>query len=143
MGDLIKQFNQLTEKEKTDFLIDLIQEKTKQIDLLQNEMMELSEQNKTWQMISSSDDLIDMSEVAKVLNYKGYGRNKIFQFLRDIEVLRHNNQPYQKYVDMELFKIIEQKIDLPYGDVKINLKTVATQKGIDFIRRKLDEYSNQ
>lgn len=120
----------------------IIEKQRNVIDQLVSENEELQEENKTWQIVSSSDDLIDMSEVAKVLNYKGFGRNKLFELLRDLEVLRFNNQPYQKYVDMGYFKIIEQKIDLEFT-VKINLKTVCTQKGLDYIRKVLDEYSNK
>jgi anti-repressor protein len=106
----------------------------------ENENKELKQENKTWQLVSNSDDLIDMSEVAKALNYK-IGRNKLFEFLRDKEILRYNNQPYQKYVDNGYFKIIEQVIETEFRTI-INLKTVCTQKGLDIIRRKLDESNN-
>jgi len=102
----------------------------------------LKEENKTWQMVSSSDDLIDMSEVAKVLNYKGFGRNKLFELLKDMEILRQNKQPYQKYVDAGYFKCIEQKVDLEFKTI-INIKTVVTQKGLDYIRKVLDEYTDK
>jgi anti-repressor protein len=100
---------------------------------------ELKNEVKTWEMVSSTDDLIAMDEVAKSINFKGYGRNKIFELLRDNGVLRYNNQPYQANVDAGHFKLIEQTYDNGYGQVKISLKTVVTQKGLDFIRKKLSE----
>lgn len=136
----------MNEKELLELLEDnrnLLQKNQDVIESLISQNKELSEENKTWKMISESEDHVDMSEVAKMINYKGYGRNKLFQFLRDNEILRYNNQPYQKYVDNSYFKIIEQKVELPYGEIKINLKTVATQKGVDFIRRQLDDYANK
>lgn len=96
----------------------------------------------TWHIVSNTDDWQEMASIAKVLNYHGYGRNKIFEYLRNESVLRYNNEPYQQFVDRGYFKIIEQKVDLPYGDTKINRKTVVSQKGLDFIRRKLDESRN-
>lgn len=86
--------------------------------------------------VTGSKDAIEMKEVAKVLNL-GMGRNKIFEFLRDKKILDNNNQPYQIYVDKGYFRVIESKFTTPDGDVKINLKTVVMQKGLDFIRRQI------
>lgn len=85
--------------------------------------------------VAGSSDTIDMKEVAKVLNIKGLGRNNLFELLRSKKILDRNNQPYQKYVDAGLFRIIESKYTLPTGDVRINLKTVVFQKGVDYIRK--------
>ncbi len=83
--------------------------------------------------VTGSNDTIDMAEVAKVLNC-GLGRNRLFEFLRNKNILNNQNQPYQKYVDMGYFRIIESKFTLSDGTVRINLKTVVFQKGLDFIR---------
>lgn len=90
--------------------------------------------------VADSKDAIDMSEVAKVLN-TGLGRNKIFAFLRERKVLRHDNTPYQEYVDRGWFKLIETYHKPSNGDVKINVKTVVFQKGIDGILKLLNKYS--
>lgn len=95
-------------------------------------------QLETWLRVSESDNTMEMSSVAKVLNYKGIGRNKMFKILRDIQILRHNNEPYQKYIDSDYFEIIEQEVTTDYGTM-VNRKTVVTQKGLDYIRKKLDE----
>lgn len=87
--------------------------------------------------VAESKDAISMSEVAKVLDL-GIGRNKLFEFLRTERILQHDNQPYQKYVDAGYFRIIEQKYNV--GDeVRINIKTLVYQKGLDFIRKKYNE----
>lgn len=44
--------------------------------------------------VAQSEDTIDVGQVAKVLAIKGYGRNNLFKFLREQNVLMHNNQPY-------------------------------------------------
>lgn len=85
--------------------------------------------------VAGSADVIDMSEVAKLLNVSGLGRNRLFEFLRGKGVLRENNQPYQKYVDAGYFRIIESRFNMPSGDVRISLKTVVFQKGVDYIRK--------
>ena len=80
-----------------------------------------------------------MSEVAKVLNYPGYGRNRLFEFLREKKVLMPNNQPYQKYVDCGYFRVVEQKYTKPNGDIAINIKTLVYQKGVNYIRKLLEK----
>jgi phage antirepressor YoqD-like protein len=120
-------------------LIDLLVKKN---EVLEETIAEQALELETWHIVSNSDDWQEMSSIAKVLNYKGFGRNKIFEFLRGEKILRYNNEPYQEFVDRGYFKIIEQKVDLPYGTAMINKKTVVSQKGLDFIRRKLDDVAN-
>lgn len=84
--------------------------------------------------VVDSKDAIDMKAVAKVLNM-GMGRTRLFEFLRNNKILMQNNQPYQKYVDMGWFRLVESRYTKPSGDVCINLKTVVFQKGVDAIRK--------
>ena len=84
--------------------------------------------------VTGSSDTIDMKEVAKVLNVKGVGRNKLFEILRNEKILDRNNQPYQKFVDKGFFRIVESRYTVPDGSVKIHLKTVVFQKGVKMIR---------
>lgn len=88
-------------------------------------------------------DFVDMKECAKVINFQGWGRNKIFELLRQKSVLDRSNQPYQRYCDMQYFRIIESKYVLPTGEVKISLKTVVYQKGLDFIRKLIEKEENE
>lgn len=88
--------------------------------------------------VTDSKDAIPMSSVAKVLNIKGIGRNKLFEILRDKNILRGNNEPYQTMVDRGYFRVIETKYT-KNGDTHINLKTLVTQKGLDYIRKILNK----
>lgn len=90
-----------------------------------------------YEAVTESKDTIDMGTVAKVLNFKSVGRNKLFEILRDEKVLMQNNQPFQKYIDLEWFRQVESKFNMPNGDVKINIKTVVFQKGLEGIRKVL------
>lgn len=89
--------------------------------------------------VTESKDAIDLGSVAKLLNVKGYGRNKLFQFLRDNKILMDNNQPYQQYIDRGYFRIIETKFTKPDGMACINLKTVVYQKGVYYIRKLVEK----
>ena len=82
--------------------------------------------------VTGSKDAISMSEAAKVIGFAG-GRNKLFGFLRDSGVLRHNNEPYQSYIDRGWFRVVEQKFSKPDGSISINIKTLVYQRGLDGI----------
>lgn len=84
--------------------------------------------------VAGSKDAVEMKNVAKVLNL-GMGRNRLFAFLRDRGVLMMDNTPYQKYIDLEYFRMIEQSYSTPDGETHISLKTLVYQKGVDFIRK--------
>lgn len=92
--------------------------------------------------VADSKDAVPMLEVAKVLGIKGMGRNNLFEFLRQQKVLMPNNIPYQKYQDLGYFRVIEQKYTKNYEEC-INFKTLVYQKGIDFIRKLINQkYKN-
>lgn len=86
--------------------------------------------------VADSKTAISMNEVSKVLDIKGYGRNKIFGFLRNNGILDRWNVPYQKYIDCGWFRVIEQKYT-KNGEEHISTKTLVYQKGVDAIRRKI------
>ena len=88
--------------------------------------------------VTNSDNWMDMSEVAILLNYKKLGRNKIFDILKENKILRKNRQPYQEYVDRGYFKLIEQVYTTTYNDIRISYKTVISQKGLDYIKKVID-----
>lgn len=114
-------------------------EKAKQKAVLENEKLqlentELKPKAEFFDAVTDSKDTFDMAAVAKVLNM-GIGRTKLFQLLRDKKVLRHNNEPYQKYVDDGWFRQIETTFCLPDGSQKMYRKTVVFQKGLEGIRK--------
>lgn len=110
------------------------------LEVLREENAHLKAENETWKRISDSKDNLEMSAVAKELNYPGIGRNKLFTILRDLKILRYNNEPYQEYMDRKYFVIIEQEVSAgEYGTI-VNRKTHVTHAGIDYIRKTLDKY---
>lgn len=80
----------------------------------------------------NSDGLIDMKDVADALDEKGYGRNKLFELLRNKGILNIKNKPYRKYIDQGLFKTKQFVVN---GIPKT--QTFATPKGMDYIRKLL------
>lgn len=74
--------------------------------------------------VADSKTAVSMNEVAKVLNVKGYGRNKLFEFLREAKILDNYNRPYQKYVDCGWFRVIEQHYTRN-GEENVSFKTLV------------------
>ena len=88
--------------------------------------------------VTESKTATDIGTVSKLLNFKGVGRNTLFEILRNKSILQKNNIPFQKYVDHGYFRVIESKWnDHTTGDVKVSFKTVVYQKGIEYISKLL------
>ena len=86
--------------------------------------------------VADSRTAISMNEVSKVLGIKGYGRNNLFEFLRNNGILDRWNVPYQRYIDCGWFRVIEQKYTRR-GEPCVTTKTLVYQKGVDAIRKKI------
>lgn len=88
--------------------------------------------------VTGSKDAKPFGDIAKVLGYKKVGRNKLFSILRKEGILMDKNIPYQKYIDLGYFKLIETKFQKPDGTTCINIKTLILQKGVNYIMKKLN-----
>ena len=92
-----------------------------------------------FEQVADCADALQMRDVAGVLNIQGWGRNKLFEFLREKDVLDDRNIPYREYQDRGFFRVIEQKWTDKEGETHINLKTLVYQRGVDFIRKMIRE----
>ena len=106
----------------------------KTIDGLKAKLLEMKPKADFFDAVADSKTAISMNEVAKVLNIKGYGRNNLFEFLRENKVLDRWNVPYQRYVDNGWFRVIEQHYQ-KNGEPIVTTKTLVYQKGVDGIRK--------
>jgi phage antirepressor YoqD-like protein len=113
---------------------EIIQDLEKENEVLKKKIIEDTPKVDFFDTVSDSKTAIEMSQVAKVIDM-GYGRNELFEYLRQNKVLMSNNMPYQKYIDLEYFRVIEQKYNKPDGSICVNTKTLVYQKGIDYIIR--------
>lgn len=103
--------------------------------LAESKVKELQPKADFYDATANSETLFSMADVAKTLDM-GIGRNKLFKFLRDKEVLQSDNMPYQKFVDAGYFKVVEGKY-MAGDNVVISKTTYVKQKGIDYIRKLL------
>lgn len=128
--------------ESPDFLIELatrLKEEKERNRALKTENDQMRPKADFFDAVTDSKDAIEIGKVAKVLNYPGVGRNKLFEILRDKGVLMRDNIPYQKYIDNGCFRTVEQKYSIPTGETRISIKTLVYQKGVDYIRKILEE----
>lgn len=91
-----------------------------------------------FESVAESKDAVEMKAVSSTLNYVAVGRNKLFAILREQKVLQSNNIPYQKYIDAGYFRTIETKKNCG-TEVRIFIKTLVYQKGLDYIRKPLNK----
>ena len=119
------------------------------LDLVTQHLLQVQHKVDFFDTVTQTDGWMEMSEVAKLLNFEGYGRNNLMKFLRDAGVFRNrpgitqiHNQPYQEYVDRGYFKLVEQNYVDGLGNTKVSNKPVCSQKGLEFIRRLLNNEIN-
>lgn len=108
----------------------------KTIDNLKQQVLEMKPKADFFDAVADSKTAISMNEVAKVLNIKGYGRNNLFEFLRQEGILDRFNVPYQRYVDNGWFRVIEQHYQ-KNGEPVVTTKTLVYQKGVEAIRKRI------
>lgn len=81
--------------------------------------------------LMSSNDSLDFLTFSKIIKM---GRNTLFKKLRELQILRQDNTPYQKYVDRGYFKVVETTYRYSENQkVGINYKTIIYPKGQTFI----------
>lgn len=118
--------------------LELALEQAKQIQELNEKIEEDKPKVEFFDAVADSKDAISIGEVAKTLNM-GIGRNRLFEILRNKSILQADNIPYQKYIDAGYFRVIEQKYTRPDGETHISLKTLVYQKGLNYIRKIVEQ----
>lgn len=122
-----------TYKEALIALVTEIEEKEK----LQLIVTEQQPKVELYDTLMSAEGCQNMSQVAKSL---GWGRNRLYAFLRDEGVLIDSDSPYkrnlphQQYINQGYFKVIDVPVRSSTG-VSLSQQTLVTPKGVDFIAR--------
>ncbi len=88
--------------------------------------------------VSNTENLIDMNAMAKLAIEENIpiGRNRLFRWLRENEILMSGNLPYQKYIDRGYFAVKESVFETG-SMTKTYQQTYVTGKGQQFIISKL------
>lgn len=88
--------------------------------------------------VSGSENLILIREYAKILSDNGFvtGEKRLYKWFKENGFLNRRNEPYQEYVDMGLFKVIERSYGGPEGTFTRNT-TKITGKGQTYFASKI------
>lgn len=83
--------------------------------------------------IMDSKDAIDFLTFSKLAKI---GRNTLFKKCRELKILMSNNMPYQEFIDIGCFRVVESSYR-QYDESKIYTKTLILPKGQAFLLKKL------
>lgn len=90
---------------------------------------------KAFNELMQSKDALDFLTFSKVI---GIGRTKLFAKLRELQILRQDNTPYQSFIDRGYFRVIESSYT--QNDItRIYTKTMILPKGQKYITNKVKE----
>jgi len=90
--------------------------------------------------VADSSDSFSLAETAKMLETEGYGRNNLIKFLRREGILMASNVAKQAYLDRGYFHIVQSEYLAPDGTPRVKAVTRVYEKGVNFIRHRLDNY---
>ena len=90
--------------------------------------------------VADSSDSFSLAETAKMLETEGYGRNNLIKFLRREGILMASNVAKQRYIDRGYFHIVQSEYLAPDGTPRVKAVTRVYEKGVNFIRHRLDNF---
>jgi len=93
----------------------------------------------------SSADLLTVAQVANILARPGrpLGEVRLFRFLREVRFLQRDNRPYQEHVEAGRCVCRETSWTKGDGVQRIHVQPLITQRGADYIRRRVDARAGQ
>jgi len=99
---------------------------------LENKIEEDRPKVEFYDTVVKLEKVFDMKKSAKLLDFIGIGRNRLYELLRKQKVLMKDNEPYQSYIERKWFKIKEELVE-----EKLVLVVYVTQLGLNGIRKLL------
>ena len=121
-------------------LLNLAVEAENECEELRNAVGCLAPKAEFYDRVADTSSTFSLGEVAKMLDAPGLGRNNLVKFLREDGVLMADNVAKQRYVDRGYFQIVQADYYAPDGTPRVKAVTRVNEKGVDFIRRRLDEF---
>ena len=118
--------------------LQLAADQAREIETQSKQLEDLRPKGEFFDRVIKTDTLTSMRDVAAVLNYPKMGRNNLYKFLRENEILSYDNIPYRRYIEAGYFEVKERTREIQ-GEESIYFITLVTQKGIEYIKKKLDE----
>lgn len=139
----IRMFQELkTYREERDRLALESDRQKKEIERKQNRLNYIEPKAQLMDKVLGTRKLLDMKQAAKILNIKDLGSNKLIAKLREMGIFfKHRNEAKQEYINRGYFRVKESAYENPKtGKIYVSVKTLVTQKGIEYLYKKLNAF---
>ena len=108
----------------------------KEGELQKLQITELQPKAEYYDTVANTSNTFDLACVAKNLDLP-FGRNILFEKLRQHGILNKENIPYQNYVDAGYFKVKQMNFVDKKDRVYIKFQTRVTDKGLKWLKTKI------
>ena len=139
----LERFQQLPADKKLGIVVEALKESEKE----KSVALECASANEskaaTLDRMIAINKWFSVKEAAAILGFKGVGQNNLYQFMRDINLLiPGQNIAYRRYIEAGYFKTDEYPYEVTPGVEKVTQVLRVSNRGIDYLRRKLSEHGN-
>ena len=121
-------------------LLNLALDASLECDRLRQENELLRPKAEFYDAVADGGDSFSFGETAKMIGLPGCGRNTLIRFLRARGILMAGNIAKQRYVDRGYFHVVLHEYSAADGELRVQAVTRVYAKGIDYIRRRLNDY---
>lgn len=118
---------------------DRIETRDRVIRLQSEEIVNLKPKAEFYELAINSKDLLTMQEAAQIIGADGIGQNNLIRFLKREGILQLKGLPMQRFIERGYFRVKEEPWEASDGNVYLTRKTLVTQKGLEFISKRLIE----
>ena len=108
----------------------------KEVESKKLQITELQPKGEYYDTVANTSNTFDLACVAKNLDLP-FGRNILFEKLRQHGILNKENIPYQNYVDAGYFKVKQMNFVDKKDRVYIKFQTRVTDKGLKWLKTKI------
>ena len=120
-------------------LLQLVMAAGAECEKLRQENRRLRPKAEYYDEIANCGDSFSLGETAKLMKIPGFGRNHLIRFLRGEHILMTGNVATQRYINRGYF-VVKQSTFVVNGELHVQAVTRVQEKGIAFIRRRLDGF---
>lgn len=123
--------------------LDAFHELTMKNAILEHNQKEVEEVKKYVKRALDSYALVDLFDVATILNIKGIGTIAILSILRSKNILDDCNLPYQEYIDKGWFRVDTHTYQKKDSGIVKNTRVFVYKVGLNNIKKIMKEYAGE
>ncbi len=119
-------------------LLNLAVEAENECEELRGVVADLLPKAEFYDRVADTNASFSLGETAKMLEIPCFGRNNLIRFLRAKGILMADNVAKQRYIERGYFHIVQRDYFAPDGTPRVKAVTRVYEKGVDYVRRLLD-----